>query len=372
MLKESKAKPDPRSQPHLGGMRNPAEAAKGMPAAMSLGLRIYARWERFCKDNPQALQVAETELKRLVGVRGRPQLSLSERWRYDSTLEWGIIQAWVDKSGDPDVDLASWARDGVPMGINRKIATRGVFPLKEEASVKEEYLADALAQISGGQVANYTSVQENKEDAKGEVERLISLGYAERITEQQVRKHFSQGTVSKLGVVVKPKDDGSKKVRLVIDMRRSGGNDKAELPERLVLPRVWDAVEDMKRLRRCHPQEPSGEERKENWAQELVMVDISDAFPHFKVDQSELEHCITPDVGREGYLLFKAMLFGSKCAPLLWSRLAAWVARALHTCLPAAAGSQMFLDDTLWTLMGTLRKRNVSWPSCCTRWMHWA
>lgn len=238
---------------------------------------------------------------------------MSPRWSGTSSRRGSTGRAtrtWTSEAGQGTA--SPWAST---------ITTRGIFPSKDEEPSTGEQLADALAQVAAGQVLNYASVRENEEDAKAEVERLIGLGYAERITEAQVKEHFSQGTVSKLGVVVKVKDDGSKKVRLVIDMRRSGTNAKAELPERLVLPRVWDAVRDLRRLHQAHPKEPSLEERRESWARELVMVDISDAFPHFKVDQQELEHCITPDVGREGYLLFKAMLFGSKCAPLLWSRL---------------------------------------------------
>ena len=337
---------------------------------MSLGLRIYARWERFCKEHPQALEVAEAygtkactpvdgvrsewqaELKRLLGTKGRPRVALRERWHYQSSLEWDLIGSWVDKAGDPDTDLGEWARDGVPRGINKPVTTRGIFPHKDEERGEDEYLRDALAQMSGGQILNYASIKENLEDAKGEVERLIGLGYAERVSEAQVKEHFSQGTVSKLGIVVKTKDDGTKKVRLVIDMRRSGGNAKATLPEKLELPRVWDAIEDLKASHRVHPWYPPAEALQKHWAREFVMVDIDGCLP-------TLEHCVTPDVGQEGYLLFKALLFGSKCAPLLWSRLAAWVARALQSCTPATqASSQVYLDDTLWLLTGTLEERN--------------
>eukprot|EP00439_Symbiodinium_sp_Y106_P055731 s5626_g7.t1 len=50
------------------------------------------------------------------------------------------------------------------------------------------------------------------------------------------------GTVSKLGLILKEKEDGTMKRRIIIDLRRSGGNSKSALPERLTLPRPVDAV----------------------------------------------------------------------------------------------------------------------------------
>lgn len=60
MLKPGERKPDPRKQAHLGGLQSPAEVVKGMPVAQSLWLKIFARWERFCREKPKALEVAET------------------------------------------------------------------------------------------------------------------------------------------------------------------------------------------------------------------------------------------------------------------------------------------------------------------------
>ena len=36
----------------------------------------------------------------------------------------GVVQAM----GDPEVDLATWLRQGAPLGITQPIHARGVFP----------------------------------------------------------------------------------------------------------------------------------------------------------------------------------------------------------------------------------------------------
>ena len=43
-----------------------------------------------------------------------------------------------------------------------------------------------------------------------------------------------------MAFIQKTKDDGKVKNRIVVDMRRSGGNSRSQVPERLVLPRVTD------------------------------------------------------------------------------------------------------------------------------------
>ena len=51
-------------------------------------------------------------------------------------------------------------------------------------------------------------------------------------------------TCSKIGVVAKQKPDGSTKIRLIHDLRRSGINARITLHERIVLPRLTDVARD--------------------------------------------------------------------------------------------------------------------------------
>ena len=44
---------------------------------------------------------------------------------------------------------------------------------------------------------------------------------------------FGSGTLSKMALILKQKEDGSTKRRIILDLRRSGGNDKCVVDERL-------------------------------------------------------------------------------------------------------------------------------------------
>ena len=381
MLKPSQAKSqDPSKLNFLGGMRNPAEAIASLPNGEALGLRIYAAWERFVTTNPKALDTAETygtldcaldggtmerwkaELRKLTGSRGLARCKLKlkpNKFVYESPITHDILEAWVRRSGDPDTDLARWVSEGVPLGANKEITTKGIFP-QADHDPETEIFSDALAQMSQGSISNYSSVQENLEDAKLETQRLIDKGVALVITKSEIEKHFSQGTISRMALIVKERPDKSKKRRLIIDLRRSGGNSKARLPEKLVLPRAMDAIGTARALFNLKP-EGNAEELRRHWGREMVLVDIADAFPHFAVHPSELEHCICPHVEGSDFLLFRALLFGYKTAPLLWSRIASWLARALQSCIPLERGQhQVYLDDSFWMFQGTLQERNIA------------
>jgi hypothetical protein len=88
-----------------------------------------------------------------------------------------------------------------------------------------------------------------------------------------VEGEMGHGTISRLGLIIKQKPEGVKR-RIILDLRRSGGNRKAQLPEKLVLPRPRDAVamiRDNYNQRRSH-------QANEGYSRELVVIDISDAF----------------------------------------------------------------------------------------------
>ena len=244
-------------------------------------------------------------------------------------------------------------------GRHAKRACHGVFPNYDKEQ-EEELQADAISQLATGTLANYSSARENPEDAKIEVDRIRKKGFVVKVSRREVEEHFSQGAISKLALIVKERPDGTKKRRLIIDLRRSGGNSKADLPEKLVLPRALDGIETLRSLHTLKS-EVSLEDQRSRWGREMVLVDVSDAFPHLGVHPKELEHCLAPDVeSTDSFLLFRAMLFGYKTAPLLWSRVAAWMARALQSCVPFEEGQhQVYLDDSFWCLQGTLARRNL-------------
>eukprot|EP00913_Durusdinium_trenchii_P003850 g3564.t1 len=235
------------------------------------------------------------------------------------------------------------------------LPTCNIFPpaLKEETQRPEDWQA---AQGLREDIGNYVSVREQEEDAKIEIDRLLDRGYAVKAKKEEVETAKFRGTtISKLGLIVKTKEGGAKKRRIIIDLRRSGGNRKAVLPERLILPRPTDAIAIVRTMHASKAETGNPQDR----TLELVMIDVSDAYMHLAVAEEEKGHCLAPALDDDRWLLFIALLFGFKTAPLTWSRVAACVARLVQSVIPAERGMhQVYLDDSLWVLGGKLKERN--------------
>ena len=163
-----------------------------------------------------------------------------------------------------------------------------------------------------------------------------------KVKKKHISRRFKKGRASRLAIIVKVKDDGTKKRRLIVDLKRSGRNALAYVAERVVPPRLGDAVFMMLLMLRmltdplvnpamaaCHAASDFGVE--------LVSGDFSGAYYHFRIHESEWEHCLSPDVLQDSMLLWIHMCFGLVAAPLIWCRLAAAIARGLGMEVPVAA-----------------------------------
>ena len=91
----------------------------------------------------------------------------------------------------------------------------------------------------------------------------------------------------------------------------------------------------------------------------MALVDISDAFTTLPLHEEELKHAMAPSTSPDEIIVFKALLFGYRTAPLLYSRLAAMISRMVQSFVdPKVAAHQTYLDDSLWILMGSLQERH--------------
>ena len=358
----------------VGGMKNPAVVVKGLPTLQNVGQRIMAAWEAFVKSNKKALKVAEdygtchcsydmhlvenwkAKLKTLLGAKGVPTNRKYENIPYRSPLDPELLEAWVRRGGDPETEVVNWVVDGTPLGMAKEIGVCGIFPPAIDGDRGDaEGWMDTDQQLQGGSVINYKSVQEQPSDAEVELNRYREKGYVKDLSEEQLRSEFPGGTISRMGLIVKEKEGGGVKRRFIVDLRRSTGNSKARLPERLVLPRPMDAVNSIKSMVRQGKHKGMNEKDLE-----LVLVDISDAFMTLAVHRDEWKHCVAPGLQEGSYVIFVALLFGFKTAPLLWSRVAALLSRLIQSALdPSEAQHQNYLDDGLWCFQGTLERRNV-------------
>ena len=80
---------------------------------------------------------------------------------------------------------------------------------------------------------NYEPVESQKDEAALEIDRYTAKGFCRVMSLEMLHKRFQRGTASRLALILKQKPDGSTKRRIVIDMRRSLGNSRAKVNERI-------------------------------------------------------------------------------------------------------------------------------------------
>ena len=140
-----------------------------------------------------------------------------------------IFKQILSEAGDPDCNaIPDWLEFGFPLGINDQIVNNGIFPETDSvsASIKASQALGILLEDWDGSAKNYKSYEEVGANGQAELDRL---------------------KLTKLACIIKQKKS-AEKVRLVVDMRRSGVNGLMMLRERVILPRVSDVAESVHAL----------------------------------------------------------------------------------------------------------------------------
>ena len=372
----------------LGGMRNPSKAVSRMHLLKETGIKIRKAWHEMAVQHPKVLEVAmnygkdEAEFDEELMQDWRRRLGqlfetkehmgdgvvLKENILFKSPLREEMWGGWGKMARDPDTELVNFIRCGAPLGMAVEIPTsQGIFPGAGTEDDDEEKDGGVEFNVVKGML-NYKSVTDQPDQAKIEIERNVEKGFVVRMDWEEAARRFGAGTCSKLALILKEKPDGSTKRRLILDMKRSGGNDRAIIPERIVLPRLADVVTMLRDLHAKKPMlakniaesgVPVVEAKEQADETEFILVDLADAFCHFAVDSRELKHCVTPDETSEGCLVWVAMLFGFKGAPLIMGRLSSAIGRLLSSMMADFEGQmQIYVDDLVVALQGPLQHRN--------------
>ena len=372
----------------LGGMRNPQSSVKRMHLLKETGIKMRKAWHNMAVKNLRVLDVAKNygsdkaELDEELVQLWRKQLGelfevkeptnegvvLKENMAFKSPLNETLWNGWGRMARDPDTELVNFIRDGAPLGMAVEIpSSQGIFPsvVDEEGDTDR---GDGMEFDIVRGMLNYKSVTEQPEEARIEIERNIEKGFVIRMSWEEATRRFGAGTCSKLALILKEKPDGTTKRQLILDMKRSGGNDRACITERIVLPRLADIVSMLRDLHSKKPQlakniagsgVPHHEAKEQADETEFILVDLADAFCHFAVDSRELKHCVTPDETSEGCLVWVAMLFGFRGAPLVMGRLSSAIGRLLSSLMADFEGQmQIYVDDLAIALQGPQQHRN--------------
>ena len=371
--KELKAKED---EVYLGGMRNPRKAVEKLWKLKDAGGKVREVWKQMVKAHPEILELGRrygaedakynerlaTDWKELlvevVGLQKSEGVTLQDNWMFKSPLDGELWDAWCKFAGDPEHCLGEWVANGAPLGMNDSIQmSNNIFPPSRGKDAQDDQLPEIEAQVN---TENYKSFLDQPDEASAEVKRLVEAGFAMVVTKEEAQERFGRGTVSRLALIVKDKPDGTRKRRVIVDMLRSGGNARATCPERIILPRIADVTEMTKDMfRRSQIKIMQGKKRSEEVQveAELVSFDLQDAFCHFGISKGELRNSLAPlDEGH--FLLFRAMLFGFRCAPLVMGRLSAAIGRLISVlCEPEAGQVQIYIDDILMVARGHSEER---------------
>ena len=89
---------------------------------------------------------------------------LKERMEFVSPLHADLFDASSRQSRDPEEYIGQWAREGAPLGMERRIeGSKGIFPPSDKA---REVVADPLPELDTMKFTqNYTSIKEHVEES---------------------------------------------------------------------------------------------------------------------------------------------------------------------------------------------------------------
>jgi uncharacterized protein YaaR (DUF327 family) len=253
------------------------------------------------------------------------------RWRA------GIVEAFVKMTGDREAHLAGWLRNGAPTGVAHEIPACGIFPKVTRHAEAAEDLQRIFARAEVHK--NYASVAEHSGAVQAELDRLTRCKFMTKVDSwRDLMKQFSNVVVNKMACIVKLKDDGSVKLRLITDMLRSEVNKFVKLSERIVLPRLCDVVEATLRVLEACVGKPG-------WEAEMMVSDFSDAFHSMGVMEEERQHQIVAGMNGD-FRIYETVVFGGGGSPLIWGRGAAFLGRSGQALfLPCEMCLEIFVDD---------------------------
>ena len=361
----TKAKKEAENAAAIGGMRNPATAVGRIPGLKTAGAKVRKAIADYCVSHPQLLRdvvhsagvksncVEEARIDDLAAHIAEAIGAPHHRRGHRSLWRPGIVKAFIELAGDPDDDLARWLDDGAPTGVAEDVLSSGIFPATEVKGANHAELWRHWAHLEPR--ANYASVEDHADLVKTEIDRLRAAGFITVYPDwNAVQARFGHVVVSKMAAIVKDKADGTKKLRLIIDMRRSQVNAHARVHERIVLPRIVDMLTDALAIQ-------AGARTDDDL--DMIVLDWADAFHSMGVAPSEFAHQIVKGFNGE-FIGYETVLFGGAGSPTVWGRAAAFLGRSGQALFSATeVRLQVYVDDpwSIWLGDPNTRARNFGY-----------
>jgi len=342
----------------LGGMRRPDRSVQSHEGYKRAGSHLLDMVENFVDQFPQTMEIAES-LRTGVRVTGfDDDIKAEFRVRWLQTLGVGpsprtvgpdptTLESWGMAVGDEDAAriLPSWLRTGAPIGVLESVETAGVFPevSPDESPKNPDTLTSCLARW-----ANYASAEDEPHVVMELLQKQKAKGHCNFFDSMPQLLEYLQvdsAVLTKLALITKVKADGTKKHRLIWDLLRSEVNATVSLTERIVLPRIQDAVDDASDLL-----------RQDKGDLEWLVLDIADAFHNIPMRPAE-RRFTCGKVG-EKFIVFEVLCMGGKSSPNIWGRFAAAIGRILASIFDENEfRCEIYVDDPLMAVAGTAPRR---------------
>ena len=340
----------------IGGMRNPLKSIRRIPKSDMAGRAVFKLLKQ-ATSHPSVKSLVDQILTggqaapisaQLIDKLRQLVCSLSPGTIQPSTakactpLQPQIFDAWGRISGDPDSPvLAQWLRSGAPLGFTEPIPCTGIFPVVKEVEWEAEAADQLLRSFENWD--NHPSAVEWEEDLHKLIDEAASKGFCSFYPNMAAaeREIGIKPVLNKLGLLVKEKQTPEgviRKARIIWDMRESGTNKLCSQGERVLLPRVTDAIEDALEIFR------------KGGKPAFLAVDIRDAFHNIPSgkDRAFTSAAFRDKTGTLKIVVYDVLVFGSVSSPTLWGRYAAWFGRSLASINPDIR-LQTYVDDPLFT-----------------------
>ena len=344
------------NQSTVGGLRDPRKAVAKSQGLQRVGAKIRSALD-LCLTSA-VIESFETHLTVPDGLVSQARQLLHEEFEVDEVsnpegYRTALLRSMLGLAEDPDAGVVpAWLEDGVPLGISLPIQNTGIFPATDEvsASIKASQAVGCLLEDWSGEIQNYSSFYDAGDKAQSELDRMVETGRADRVNtwEEVVELVGPHAKLTQLACIVKEQQgsDGQvkEKIRLMVDMRRSGINGQCSLFERIVLPRLHDVAVSVQELFKIMSPEEDVE---------FMVIDFSDAFYTLRLDPAERPWVCIKGLDSK-YYLPKSVCFGLASGPVLWGRVAA-VAMRLGQAVSSgsAARMQCYVDDPIIAARGS-------------------
>ena len=286
----------------LGGLAQVYKCLPQVPGLEKIGKRVYAAASSSLRTNEGSIDECLTNLGCEQGAGPTDTLLLKSRkmlgdvlgvtdFEPPASLAPGpgtpvlasLLIKWAQDTEDPDVAAARWFVEGAPGGLDTELIPSGVFPplLRPDELVGIDNLQFADEE-SGSGFVNYEGI-ENEPEVADELQKHLNLRRLAQFDDYSGLLRFLRNKrpdLNKLGFVI-PFKGGIRKLRLILDAKSSEVYRAAVRSERIMIPRVLDAVNDvLAHLAFNHHEERAG---RRSWADaeggwhpgvELLVIDI--------------------------------------------------------------------------------------------------